>query len=451
MEPVIVDELLHFLENKEGSLHVAAPNPSQSRKDAAEFPKDEILRRFEEDRERVSCNRSRQHSHLTHCIQLPKHKLLRQKRWHVPVPAQVLNPLAPQPLLPKLSSALSLHPPIALTALAALPTEGSDVSMTSQDPSSSSAQALPVHAESALDIEFDNAWETTSDWNEDDEEAAEEENFLCFGPPQSDLQSSYDASSASIRPPQDFGFTAASLSGTNVSLVGGRAEVQDDLLLTPVGTNGRGPNANMYPPTSSTSMHQPPPTNDYPSTTIDPVMQPSHNARGLSRQPYAAQGNATGYGRSRPLGNGNGPPSSSLPSGAGYYSPVPSQSSPLGQQQYPPPQQQHYLHNHNNHGHGHNHPHTAYRAHGHNASGGGYQPNADRQSYSYDPLQPAASSQLPQSQARVWPPQPSVVGTGATGYYPDGNGPPSAAYDNYAGGGPEGAPRDGWSRSRTWQ
>ena len=30
------------------------------------------------------------------------------------------------------------------------------------------------------DIEFENEWETASDWNEDDNDAADEENDLCF-------------------------------------------------------------------------------------------------------------------------------------------------------------------------------------------------------------------------------------------------------------------------------
>lgn len=34
--------------------------------------------------------------------------------------------------------------------------------------------------ELTMDIEFDNEWEATSDWNEDDEEAVAEENALCF-------------------------------------------------------------------------------------------------------------------------------------------------------------------------------------------------------------------------------------------------------------------------------
>jgi len=34
--------------------------------------------------------------------------------------------------------------------------------------------------ELALDIEFENEWETTSDWNEDDDEAIGEEAELAF-------------------------------------------------------------------------------------------------------------------------------------------------------------------------------------------------------------------------------------------------------------------------------
>lgn len=34
--------------------------------------------------------------------------------------------------------------------------------------------------ELTIDIEFENEWEATSDWNEDDEEGAGEEAELCF-------------------------------------------------------------------------------------------------------------------------------------------------------------------------------------------------------------------------------------------------------------------------------
>ena len=42
--------------------------------------------------------------------------------------------------------------------------------------SGSGSQAPPL----AIDIEFENAWETTSDWNEDDIDAVYEEFMLCF-------------------------------------------------------------------------------------------------------------------------------------------------------------------------------------------------------------------------------------------------------------------------------
>ena len=34
--------------------------------------------------------------------------------------------------------------------------------------------------ELTIDIEFENEWETTSDWNEDDDDAVAEENDLCY-------------------------------------------------------------------------------------------------------------------------------------------------------------------------------------------------------------------------------------------------------------------------------
>lgn len=46
------------------------------------------------------------------------------------------------------------------------------------------ASFLPLsdaeNAELALDIEFENEWEATSDWNEDDVEAVAEERELCY-------------------------------------------------------------------------------------------------------------------------------------------------------------------------------------------------------------------------------------------------------------------------------
>ncbi|KAF8161521.1 CTD kinase subunit gamma CTK3-domain-containing protein [Crassisporium funariophilum] len=84
--------------------------------------RNEVNKRIEQDRER--------------------HKRLRERRWVQPI---THNPTTPQ---------LACFYP--LTEL----TDGQE--------------------ESALDIEFENEWETTSDWNEDDEEAIGEEAELAF-------------------------------------------------------------------------------------------------------------------------------------------------------------------------------------------------------------------------------------------------------------------------------
>lgn len=52
LDPNLVDEILSSLGNREESLHLVSSVPSKSR-EAVDFPKDEVLRRFEEDRERV--------------------------------------------------------------------------------------------------------------------------------------------------------------------------------------------------------------------------------------------------------------------------------------------------------------------------------------------------------------------------------------------------------------
>ena len=81
----------------------------------------------------------------------PQHKLLRQKRWVLPIPT--IDPRQPQ-----------THSKLASTIAS----------------SAGSSQPHPAASELALDIEFEHAWETTSDWNEDDDEVVKEENALCF-------------------------------------------------------------------------------------------------------------------------------------------------------------------------------------------------------------------------------------------------------------------------------
>ncbi|KZV99395.1 hypothetical protein EXIGLDRAFT_712212 [Exidia glandulosa HHB12029] len=107
VDPAVVNKVLESLDQRKDGLHAMAASSSRT------FHRNDILSRFEEDRER--------------------HKRLRERRWVQPVHAN-----APAPTL-----------------------------------FSTTTSALE-------DVEFSNAWETTSDWNEDDDEAVLEETLLCF-------------------------------------------------------------------------------------------------------------------------------------------------------------------------------------------------------------------------------------------------------------------------------
>lgn len=85
----------------------------------------DIFKRIEEDRER--------------------HKRLRERRWVQPISHNPSTYLPPQ-----------------LASFMPLTDDGDG------------------QEELTIDIEFENEWETTSDWNEDDDDAAREENMLCF-------------------------------------------------------------------------------------------------------------------------------------------------------------------------------------------------------------------------------------------------------------------------------
>jgi CTD kinase subunit gamma len=94
---------------------------------SSRFSRNDVFKRIEEDRER--------------------HKRLRERRWVQPV---------------------SNYAPLQVPPLATfLPNCGQVVE-------------TGVQGELPIDVEFENEWETTSDWNEDDDEAATEENHLCF-------------------------------------------------------------------------------------------------------------------------------------------------------------------------------------------------------------------------------------------------------------------------------
>ena len=123
LDPQKVDEVLTKLSNRND----AAEEPDPTRSSANPLPRPEVFKRIEEDRER--------------------HKRLRERRWVQPISHN------PHSLLP--------------------PTLASFLPLTDDGDG---------EQELTLDIEFDNDWETTSDWNEDDDDAAAEENTLCFLP-----------------------------------------------------------------------------------------------------------------------------------------------------------------------------------------------------------------------------------------------------------------------------
>lgn len=135
LDPQVVDQVLDKLEKRNAALHAQAEHKTQDqhspRAQTTNVPTSSISRqdvatRMEGDRER--------------------HKRLRERRWVQPVSLAQNQPL------------LACFAP---------------------DPESHPSQTA-AGEELALDIEFDNEWETTSDWNEDDEEAVAEENVLCY-------------------------------------------------------------------------------------------------------------------------------------------------------------------------------------------------------------------------------------------------------------------------------
>ncbi|KAJ7578386.1 CTD kinase subunit gamma CTK3-domain-containing protein [Mycena floridula] len=125
VDPQIVEQVVSSLSSRDtaaASPSKASSSTSSSTKTAL-LPRHEIIKRIEEDRER--------------------HKRLRERRWVQPMS----HSLSPTP------------PPLSFMPL----TEKSE-----------------SEYELTADVEFDNEWETVSDWNEDDDEACKEENELCF-------------------------------------------------------------------------------------------------------------------------------------------------------------------------------------------------------------------------------------------------------------------------------
>ncbi|KAK7047936.1 hypothetical protein VNI00_006264 [Paramarasmius palmivorus] len=135
IDPQVIDSVLSVLESRTISNQPEADTdaPVLRSSKSSRLPRQEVFRRIEEDRER--------------------HKRLRERRWVQPI---THNP-ATQTATPGLTSFLPL-------------TEKGDGEF-----------------ELSIDIEFENEWETLSDWNEDDDEACAEENALCYPP--DDLES----------------------------------------------------------------------------------------------------------------------------------------------------------------------------------------------------------------------------------------------------------------------
>ena len=122
IDPHIIDGIIATLKNRK-----AAPLPSDAPETPIQIDKNEILKRIEEDRER--------------------HKRLRERRW--------VQPISHNPSGNMLSQLATFMPETDIGR------NGVDTELT-------------------IDIEFDNEWETTSDWNEDDVEVVTEERELCF-------------------------------------------------------------------------------------------------------------------------------------------------------------------------------------------------------------------------------------------------------------------------------
>ncbi|CEL52579.1 hypothetical protein RSOLAG1IB_05784 [Rhizoctonia solani AG-1 IB] len=195
LDPIAVSNVIEILEAKKSNLKELPVTRSNT--SAAE--RDEIFKRIEEDRER--------------------HKLLRQRRWNVPTRVG-------QPYAPRLASAVPTARILPLNPVPTSPTSpivpshltSPTASTHPLDPNPSTGAGPggmpppapkhlpPRHAlrksyteaqrerqrqrsrtggedaqETALDIEFEQAWETTSDWNEDDIDAVIEESGLCWG------------------------------------------------------------------------------------------------------------------------------------------------------------------------------------------------------------------------------------------------------------------------------
>lgn len=146
VDPQKVDDILSTLSNRTAAADegpASAPAPASS----SALSKNEVFERIEEDRER--------------------HKRLRERRWVQPISHHPQASLLPPPL--------ASFMPLGAGA-GAVPGDLGGAAEGEAAAGSGWARG----EELTIDIEFENEWEATSDWNEDDDEAVVEENELCF-------------------------------------------------------------------------------------------------------------------------------------------------------------------------------------------------------------------------------------------------------------------------------
>ncbi|KAL9712164.1 hypothetical protein Ac2012v2_005241 [Leucoagaricus gongylophorus] len=125
IDPKKLDEILSSLNSRTNTKATGAPQPNLEPQTQDRLSRNDVFKRFEEDRER--------------------HKRLRERRW-VQTMSHDTNDYR------------------ALSLACFLPLSGS----------------ADGNRDYPFDIEFENDWDTVSDWNEDDDEAAVEESDLCF-------------------------------------------------------------------------------------------------------------------------------------------------------------------------------------------------------------------------------------------------------------------------------
>ncbi|KZT41888.1 hypothetical protein SISSUDRAFT_1069656 [Sistotremastrum suecicum HHB10207 ss-3] len=151
LDATLIDSVIDDLSRQKASVCEGEQGPSDD--PSAVLPQAEVLKRMDQDRER--------------------HKRLRERRWVQPIPRS-----SAQPQIPTLASFLPL-PEDSSDPTSAPSTSASTSASTSTKPLNNSTSSN-ISGVALEDVEFENAWETTSDWNEDDEEDVQEETRLCF-------------------------------------------------------------------------------------------------------------------------------------------------------------------------------------------------------------------------------------------------------------------------------